>query len=110
MIQKLKQKLLHFLTDKEIETEFLKRYNEDILTEEIEEKEEKRILDDLKKIEGIEDFLKSILKKDRIRFFNSPKETQDVIRGSFVRTLWLLTQTRSNNKEEKTEYKNNRYG
>ena len=70
--------------------EFIKAYEEDIFAGDLTDKEVDRIFIDVSGIDGIQDLLRSILKKDRVRFFNSHPNDQPVIRGAFLRTMWLL--------------------
>ena len=58
-----------------------------------------KVLQDLSEVENYEKLLKSTIKGDRIRFFNVPKESQDIVRGAFHRTLSWLTAIRKQNQK-----------
>ena len=81
MIKKLRVKIEKYLFDK---------YSEDLIAESYDEKSVKEICQDIGKIQGVEEMLKSILKKDRVRYFNADPSSQGSIKGAFYRTLWLL--------------------
>lgn len=72
------------------EINFLEKYTDDLFAETLTKKEQNEVFKDLSKIDGLEDFLKSIVKNDRITYFNSPKEAQDQVKGACYRTIWLL--------------------
>ena len=90
----MKQKLLKLIPNKDIENEFLRRFEEDYNFDSMEDEGFSLVLKDLSKIENSDSVLLHLIKKDRIKFFNSPKEGQDIVKGAFLRTLWLLKELR----------------
>lgn len=91
MIKKIKLLILSLVDNDTLEEAFVKRYKEDIESEEqYSESDQRKIFDDLSRVEGYSEFLRWVLKRDRIRYFNAPKDGQDVVRGAFMRTLWQL--------------------
>ena len=106
--------LLKLISSENIEREYLSRFTEDNTKESLSEEERAVIMGDISKVENIESLLLDILKKDRIRFFNAPIESQGVIKGGFLRILWLLKELRKSGtgkkRSEKVKYVNPRYG
>lgn len=73
----------------ELEIELLSRYG-DIFEYTIDKQEEKIIMKELKKINGLLNYLKATQAKDVTRYFSAQDEKQrDLIRGAFHRTLYL---------------------
>ena len=56
----------------------------------IDKDEEKRIFIELSKIDGIHEYLKALMNRDMRLHFQSKKEDQDMVRGAFYRTEYLL--------------------
>lgn len=94
MFKKIRQYFLKRATQSEIEAEFLLRYSDDIHADEISPEQESIIMADIGNVPNIDELIKSILKKDRVRFFNSPVESQGMVKGAFMRTVWLLKSAR----------------
>lgn len=86
----LKKYILNKISDSELNAEFLRRYNLDILADDLSPEQVNSVFMDLSSVENIDLLLKSILKKDRVRYFNAQIETQPVIKGAYMRTIWLL--------------------
>ena len=59
------------------------------LEEVINKEEERLILIELSKIEGLQEYLRALLARDMRLHFTSAKEQQDLIRGAYFRTEWL---------------------
>jgi hypothetical protein len=59
------------------------------IEEVINKEEEKVILTELSKIEGLQDYLRALLARDMRLHFTCPKEQQDLVRGAYFRTEWL---------------------
>src|SRR3990167_10040556 len=74
----------------ESEQKFLEKYRDDLFADTLTPSETKLVFKDLAGIEGIDEFLKSIIKNDRVIYFNASKETQDQVKGACLRTIWLL--------------------
>ena len=110
----IKKTIIKLFSDKDIEHEYIVRFNEDQLSDSLDEDAAKQVLQDLSKVDNMDDFLLSTLKNDRMRFFNAPVESHNVIKGAFLRTLWLLKEIRNKRKvEEKVanvKYTNPRQG
>lgn len=54
------------------------------------------IFDELKAVEKLPEFLKTLLKADRIRYFSAPDDkSRDIIKGEYIRTMYLLKSLRS---------------
>lgn len=60
------------------------------IEEVIDKNEEKLILIEIGKIEGIQEYLRAILARDMRNHFTCPKEQQDLVRGAYYRTEWLM--------------------
>lgn len=43
-------------------------------------------------LEGIDDFLRLLLRKDIIAYFHAPIEAQPLARGAYLRTKWMWSQ------------------
>lgn len=94
MLNKIKQLVLDKVSFEDLEKEYLKRFKEDIHYEYIDEKQANEIYYDMSRVEDIDRLLESLIKSDRIRFFNSTSEQQEVVRGGFSRTIYLLKNIR----------------
>ena len=70
-------------------------FTEDIFAEDLDKAQIDFVFKKISEIEGIDEFIKSVLKQDRIRYFNAPVESQQYIKGAFSRFLWLLTSVRN---------------
>jgi GTP1/Obg family GTP-binding protein len=49
----------------------------------------KECLSDVSKIDDFRDYLRETMAMDIKRFFNTPKEQQDLVKGAFYRTQYL---------------------
>jgi len=114
-MNKLVKKLIKSAPDSFITDEFLRRFDEDLNLEELEDEEVKVIMGELANIDGLSKYLLGILKNDRIRHFNSLGDTQNIVRGAFLRTQWLykkigdVNEKRSTGKK-KISFKSPRHG
>lgn len=99
MFQNIKNYILKKSSDQALEAEFLRRQNEDLLADDVPQEVADLILKDLSEIDKIDLLLKSMLKKDRAHYFNATPETQQLVKGAFMRTIWLLKQIRSQRKD-----------
>lgn len=90
----IKQKGLKLYSDEEIADEFIKRFEEDIGVGDWTKDEEDQFWSDIALVENVDAFLISVLGNDRKRYFSAQKEQQDLIKGAFNRTLWMLTKIR----------------
>jgi len=80
----------------------LEGFDEDKDADKIDVEQTKLFFKDLSGVENIDDILKSMLKADRIRYFNAPPESQNQIKGAFNRTLYWLNEIRkARDKKEK---------
>lgn len=52
----------------------------------IDKDEEARIMKELSKIDGLQEYLRAVMARDMRNHFESRKEDQDIIRGGFFRT------------------------
>src|SRR3990167_5189728 len=95
--------LLRLVNNELLEKEFLARFKEDFDIEALDSEANALVIKDLSKIEDIDGFLLTLLKADRLKYFNSVPESQSLIKGAFLRTLWLLKEIRKNRdlKEQK---------
>lgn len=59
--------------------------------------EEKIILTELSKIEGLQEYLRAIMARDMRLHFTCPKTEQDIVRGGFYRIEWLSKKIKSIN-------------
>ena len=113
-MKKILTKLIRLFSDEQVDTEFLRRFKEDFNFESLSEEESNLVFQDLSKIDNVDDFLLSTLKNDRLRYFGAPKESQDMIKGAFMRIVWLLKEIRNKrNLKEKVanaKYSNPRQG
>ncbi|MCK9371299.1 hypothetical protein M0R04_15405 [Candidatus Dojkabacteria bacterium] len=57
--------------------------------------EEKLILIELSKIDGLQEYLRAIMARDMRLHFTCPKEQQDLTRGAYFRTEWLSKQIKN---------------
>ncbi len=51
--------------------------------------EEEMILNELSKVEGLQEYLRALMAKDIRLHFTCPKEQQDLVRGAYYRMEWL---------------------
>lgn len=113
-MNKIKKYILGLFSSSELEHEVLSRFHDDFHVDTLTKDEINVVVSDISNIQNIEDYLLTILKNDRIRYFNTPKESQDLIRGAFLRTMWQLKEIRksesSAKSSEKVEYNNPYYG
>lgn len=76
----------------------------------IDKKFDKEIFENLDKVEGIRDYLKSVAAKDMIRYFQAKdNEERLVIRGGFARTVYFLSRLRKIHEPKDTKIKDLRY-
>lgn len=59
--------------------------------------EEKLILVELSKIDGLQEYLRALMARDMRFHFASKKEEQDLIRGAYFRTEYLAKKIKSVN-------------
>lgn len=59
------------------------------LEEIIEKEEQRKILIELSKIDGLQEFLRTLMARDMRLHFTCPKEQQDLARGAYFRTEYL---------------------
>lgn len=107
MKKEIFSKFLKFFSTDEIENELIKRYG-DILDYEISIEQEKAIFKEIKKIQGVADYLKATSAKDIVRYFNAVNDVQrNLIRGAYVRTMYLYNLTKNagvKNEKVKTKF------
>ena len=70
---------------------------EDVINKE----EEKLILTELSKIDGIQEYLKALMARDIRLHFTCPKEQQDLVRGAYFRMEWLSKKIAQNSLVDK---------
>lgn len=58
---------------------------EDVINKE----EERLILTELAKIEGLQEYLRAIMARDMRMHFTCPANQQDLVRGAYYRTEWF---------------------
>ena len=58
---------------------------EDVINKE----DEKLILTELSKIDGLQEYFRALLARDIRLHFTCPKDQQDLVRGAYFRTEWL---------------------
>lgn len=56
----------------------------------IDKEEELRIVSELKKIDGLSEYLRALMARDMRLHFTAQKTEQDIIRGAYFRTEYLL--------------------
>lgn len=109
MVKFLKKIYQPLYSEEELESMLLKRYG--IITDyEINKKEEEKLFEALKEVEGFMDYLKNTIAKDITRYFTAQKEQHDVIKGAFARTLYFKNLLVGKKKEKKTKLDGIRYG
>lgn len=101
----IKNYILKHISDDELNREFLYRYSADILADDVTPETASIVLMDLASTQNIDLYLKSILKKDRVRYFNAQPLEQPVIKGAYMRTIWLLKAIRDK-RDKKAEQTN----
>ena len=99
-MDKLKKILIKLLPDEIIEEEYVSRFVEDVNIDTLDKEACDLLLQEISKVENIDEFLLTALKKDRVRYFNSPREAQDIIKGAALRTIWLLKEIRNSRGEK----------
>lgn len=113
-MEKLKKILIKLVGDKVIENEYLSRFIEDVNIDSLGKEACDLVVQEMAKVENIDDFLLTSIKKDRVRYFNAPQDAQGQIKGASLRTIWLLKEIRNSRelKERvaKTKYTNPRHG
>ena len=114
----IKKILIKLLDNKDIENEYLSRFTEDISMDSLDKEAGDILLQEISRIENIDEYLTTVIKKDRVRYFNSPKESLDLIKGAALRAIWLLKEIRGkrelgdgkSEKVVKAKYNNPRHG
>ncbi|MFW9881114.1 MAG: hypothetical protein ACFFG0_49255 [Candidatus Thorarchaeota archaeon] len=66
----------------------------------VNKEEEKLILQELSKIEGLQEWLRAIMARDMRFHFTCSKEQQDLARGAYYRTEWLSKKIASIDKKD----------
>ncbi len=56
----------------------------------IDKDEEKKIFTELNKIEGLHEYLRCLMSRDLKLHFSCKKEQQDIVRGAYHRTEYLI--------------------
>lgn len=97
----IKKWLLNSLSDEQVELEYQHRFKEDMDTLDYDEELKNQVMSEMAGVHNIDDLLKAILKRDRVRYFNVPIESQQSVKGAFMRTLWLLKMIREQRKPER---------
>jgi hypothetical protein len=93
------------LSTEDLERQLLSRYNLDF---KFDKDGEDKLFDELKEVDGLHEYLSSILNQDISRHFAAQdKSQQDLIRGAFVRTLYLKNRLKA--KKKLTKKDNKRY-
>lgn len=64
--------------------------------DEVVKEDEDLIFKEIAKIEGVTELLRLYLSRDMKTFFNAPKEQQEMTRGAFYRTQYILNKVKSN--------------
>lgn len=64
------------------------------IEETIDKDEEIRIVNELANINGLPEYLRAIMARDLNLHFTCKKEEQDLVRGGYFRTKWLLKKIR----------------
>lgn len=67
----------------------------------IDKDEERLILVELSKIDGLQEYLRSIMARDMRLHFTCPKEQQDLTRGAYFRTEWLSKKIKEHSLDSK---------
>lgn len=67
---------------------------------------------ELRKVEHLPEFLRTLLKADRIRYFNAPDDkSRDIIKGEYIRTMYLLKSLKSEDESKPINQRiSGRYG
>lgn len=93
------------LSTEQLEKELLERYGD--LPKEIVDKElEKKIIEDLKNIDGFNKYLQALMNQDIIRYFGAQDEaSRNQTRGAFHRTLYLKNKVKAKPKLDKVDNK-----
>lgn len=98
-------KKINELTIEELESELISRYGnlaDSILEKDLEEK----ILDDLRKIDGLPKFLQGFMNMDIIRYFQAQDDnSRNIIRGAYQRTMYLKNKIKAKKKLDKSDNK-----
>ena|SRR3990167_6737484 len=84
-----------------LEKYLFESFKEDVYSDGITPEELIQFFKDISRVEKVDEVFKSIIKRDRVAYFNaSTNEEREKIRGAFYRTLWLLRELRSQRKIE----------
>lgn len=77
--------------------------NNDInpLEEITDKEEEKRIFSEIAKIEGITEYFRALMARDMRLHFSAKKEEQDLVRGAYFRTEYLMKRIKDNGVDNK---------
>lgn len=100
------EKLLKLVSDEKIAKEYAYRFEEDASADLFTQEQYDAVFSEIAKVEGVSELFRSILKKDRIRYFNAPEASQGQIKGAFMRMLWFLKNLKEirTPKEEKVNH------
>ena len=99
------KKEINTLSTEELEAELLGRYG-DLPREIIEKELEKKIIEDLKNIDGFNKYLQALMNQDIIRYFGAQDEaSRNQTRGAFHRTLYLKNKVKAKHKLDKVDNK-----
>lgn len=73
------------------------------IEEVLNKKDEEVILTELSKIDGLQEYLRALLARDMRLHFTCPKEQQDLVRGAYYRTEYLMKKISKNSLVDKKE-------
>lgn len=83
------------------EEKLLEKFTEDLASDRLDEATVEKVFEELSKIEHLEAVLINEIRADRIRYFNAKVESQERIKGAFLRAFWWLKKVRSKKDKEK---------
>lgn len=76
---------------------------EDVINKE----DEKVILTELSKIDGLQEYFRALLARDMRLHFTCPKDQQDLVRGAYFRTEYLVKKIKEHSEVLKQNAKGN---
>lgn len=86
----LKKPTLKEIPDIELEAELLRRYREDLTAQDLTPEQTDLLFKDLGRVENFDNFLRTVIAADRLRYFNAAADQQFYVKGATMRTIWLL--------------------
>lgn len=71
--------------------------------DEINKEDEARVWEEIGKIDGVGEYLRSVLSRDMKFHFTCPKDQQDMVRGAFYRTEYFSKLLKKHSVVDKTK-------